>query len=719
MPPRDFVSQIKVPGTRARFKESAPERELVKRQIRAGKSPLEIELDNRVEMRIENLGFADTEARTLAREVRASGGRFEAAAAARGRRPGLERIIGDDDLLSSAFLARGARAAECVCCILEGEVRIGTGFLVAPRLLMTNAHVVLSQENAVRCRAEFDFEDAIDHPGTEGSVVFRLLPEEFFVISPEEELDYALVAVEATSVNEKEKKKLQDYGFLPLNPTVGNALRGECLNIIQHPNGAPKRIALRQNRFTALLDRYVHYETDTMPGSSGSPVFNDQWEVVCLHHSGVPLVDSQGRYLTKDNRVWREDEDPALIQWIGNEGVRISRIVADVDRQVGANRPKLLSRFPLPGEMPPNEEEKLVDGAPQPSGVPKPRPNPQPPRNDNGGALRPDQVAARPTRTVTIPLTVTVSLEEEQGPVSLAVSSPAGVPASPAASEPEGLVERGLANLERARTRTYYDAAQDRRDRDSYYADIDVAAPALAKRLRELVTDTHTTQLSYRVARIEHLYAWVDLQRDKMVRSIYSDERFDPRNFIREDFTIERRLESIVARRRAREANLTEAAVERLLAALEAQEPFNCEHVVPQSWFGNDAPMQGDLHHLFACQHQCNSFRSNQPYHDFNKFAIGREGLRPRCGFAEDGRFEPFMGKGKVARATLYFLLRYAEQFDDRYEDDPDAIAMLLDWHTRAEVTEHEQHRNQAIFELQGNRNPFIDHAEWAQVVFT
>jgi len=360
MPRRDFTSQIMVPGTRDRFQESAPERELVKRQIKAGKSPLEIELGNRVEMRIENLGFADTEARSLAREVREAGGKHEAAAAARRSRPGLERIIGDDDLLSSAFLARGARAAECVCCILEGEARIGTGFLVGRRLLITNAHVVLSAENAARCRAEFDFEDAADHSGTEGSVVFRLRPGEFFALSPEEDLDYALVAVEATSLGGS--KKLQDYGYLPLNPTVGNALRGECLNIIQHPNGAPKRVALRQNRFTALLERYVHYETDTMPGSSGSPVFNDQWEVVCLHHSGVPLTDSQGRFLTKDNRVWRENEDPGLIHWVGNEGVRISRIVADLARRVGSHRPPILAEFPLPGEMPPNADERLVNG---------------------------------------------------------------------------------------------------------------------------------------------------------------------------------------------------------------------------------------------------------------------------------------------------------------------------------------------------------------------
>jgi endonuclease I len=76
------------------------------------------------------------------------------------------------------------------------------------------------------------------------------------------------------------------------------------------------------------------------------------------------------------------------------------------------------------------------------------------------------------------------------------------------------------------------------------------------------------------------------------------------------------------------------------------------------------------------------------------------------------------MGKGKVARATFYFLVRYAGQFENMYDDVEDAMETLLDWHERSEVTKHELHRNQAIFEIQGNRNPFIDHPEWARKIF-
>jgi endonuclease G len=63
---------------------------------------------------------------------------------------------------------------------------------------------------------------------------------------------------------------------------------GEYLTIIQHPSGGDKQIALRENQLLKIDTHTLWYRTDTSPGSSGSPVFNDVWQVVALHHSGVP-----------------------------------------------------------------------------------------------------------------------------------------------------------------------------------------------------------------------------------------------------------------------------------------------------------------------------------------------------------------------------------------------------------------------------------------------
>ncbi|MNC25049.1 Extracellular ribonuclease precursor [compost metagenome] len=81
------------------------------------------------------------------------------------------------------------------------------------------------------------------------------------------------------------------------------------------------------------------------------------------------------------------------------------------------------------------------------------------------------------------------------------------------------------------------------------------------------------------------------------------------------------------------------------------------------------------------------------------------------CGKQEADRFEPEYGKGIAARATLYFLLRYPGMIDSSRVDE----LLLLQWHHTFPVTLYEKHRNLAIFELQGNRNPFIDFPEAAE----
>jgi endonuclease I len=89
--------------------------------------------------------------------------------------------------------------------------------------------------------------------------------------------------------------------------------------------------------------------------------------------------------------------------------------------------------------------------------------------------------------------------------------------------------------------------------------------------------------------------------------------------------------------------------------------------------------------------------------------------IRDACGRREDEGFEPAAGKGPVARATLYFLLLYPGLVGDTPRElTADRLAILLEWHGDEPISVYEQHRNFAIAELQGNRNPLIDHPEWA-----
>jgi endonuclease I len=263
-----------------------------------------------------------------------------------------------------------------------------------------------------------------------------------------------------------------------------------------------------------------------------------------------------------------------------------------------------------------------------------------------------------------------------------------------------------LAELGEATARTYYDAAADSADAGRYYTGVDL------ENLARLVTETHRDRPRYQPA--THLYPWVDLQPDGTLRSLYTGHSYDPAQLIAEDFRIAERRRAERTRLMALESHLDAAAVE---ATVEAALPYNCEHVVPQSWFGKAEPMRGDLHHLFACETRCNSFRGNTPYTEFADFPALREVVRSDCGKGEDNGFEPAHGKGPAARAVLYFLLRYPGVISPA-ELPPDRLDVLLDWHEQESVSEWERHRNAAIHARQGNRNPFIDHPEWgAEVV--
>ena len=89
--------------------------------------------------------------------------------------------------------------------------------------------------------------------------------------------------------------------------------------------------------------------------------------------------------------------------------------------------------------------------------------------------------------------------------------------------------------------------------------------------------------------------------------------------------------------------------------------------------------------------------------------------MRNECGREKALGFEPLAGKGPASRVTLYFLLRYAGLVGDAERElTKDRLALLLGWHGEDPVSEYEHHRNVAIAELQGNRNPLIDHPQWA-----
>lgn len=145
---------------------------------------------------------------------------------------------------------------------------------------------------------------------------------------------------------------------------------------------------------------------------------------------------------------------------------------------------------------------------------------------------------------------------------------------------------------------------------------------------------------------------------------------------------------------------------------------INVEHTWPQSRFTgkhSQEAQKSDLHHLFPTDSQLNAIRGNHPFGEVVKDSTNLKCGQSRFGASESIRgptFEPPENhKGHVARALLYFALRYDMNIE------PNQEAYIRAWHKQYPVDSEELLRNDEIYKVQGNRNPFIDHPELVDTI--
>jgi endonuclease I len=152
---------------------------------------------------------------------------------------------------------------------------------------------------------------------------------------------------------------------------------------------------------------------------------------------------------------------------------------------------------------------------------------------------------------------------------------------------------------------------------------------------------------------------------------------------------------------------------------------YNREHSFPKSWFGEAMPMNTDLFHLYPVDGYVNGMRSNYPYGETNNPSwVSTNGSKTGpCSYPGYSSviFEPIDEyKGDLARTYFYMLTRYKGKIQNWNSPmlQADSLAvwaknLLLDWATQDTVSQKEINRNDSIFKIQQNRNPFIDHPEY------
>ena len=158
---------------------------------------------------------------------------------------------------------------------------------------------------------------------------------------------------------------------------------------------------------------------------------------------------------------------------------------------------------------------------------------------------------------------------------------------------------------------------------------------------------------------------------------------------------------------------------------------WNREHTWPQSWFNESTTPRSDLFHVYPTDGYVNGQRSNYPYGEVNNpiYTSGNGSKLGKCSTSGySGRvFEPIDEyKGDIARSYFYMSVRYYSEDSDwgtsnmtnKSEILPWAMTMLLRWSDEDPVSDKEIARNNAVYGYQNNRNPFIDHPEYARMIW-
>lgn len=146
---------------------------------------------------------------------------------------------------------------------------------------------------------------------------------------------------------------------------------------------------------------------------------------------------------------------------------------------------------------------------------------------------------------------------------------------------------------------------------------------------------------------------------------------------------------------------------------------FNTEHTWPQANFGENEPMKSDLFHLFPTDNPANAIRANFPFGKVvSNITWDSAGSKLGKNYLNQTVFEPRdVHKGDVSRSMFYFITRYPVNYGGFFTQTQESV--FRDWNKFDPVSIVESNRNNAIASYQLKRNPFIDHPEFADRIYS
>jgi V8-like Glu-specific endopeptidase len=204
-----------------------------------------------------------------------------------------EALIKGSQFRTIAWFEEALVAAKSVCKI-QSNTSVATGFIVGGGKVVTNNHVLPTEKSASEAILICNYQEGCDRTTSQ----YALDPEKLFLTDAD--LDCTIVAIKGT------QEDLARWGRLGIS--VSDIQVGSAVSVIQHPEGGYKRVASLGNILVGKDGRVILYATSTMPGSSGAPVFDDNWKVVALHQGAG---------------IWSKDEGC----YTHNQGIRFSAIV--------------------------------------------------------------------------------------------------------------------------------------------------------------------------------------------------------------------------------------------------------------------------------------------------------------------------------------------------------------------------------------------------------